>query len=603
MSSKRKADKKAKKRSSLINASATNTDKVAPADQGDMAQVSQPDHSMSFPSTLQNASQSSITIQMDDPASSPRLNVASSPEYRSSPDIIQDSPAHVDHQHPELSIGERFGRRHGQDWPARIGPSGNKCSSCPGSRSESRSMSRGGMRRTSGVLYKAIPVRPVIGAHVFQSARKSEQAVDALKGMPQVQEFYRTQNELLDRFAEVEEVLKEHRKEEEFAKTQGYLQLPPMNVSTNGASGYPARPENQTTGSYGSIAASSVLSAPAEIVVHEPCQNTVRPAYEQENRASGNDDEEAPLFEYSRRQKTSPHLVQLAINISFIANILLVILKIWTVLLSDSLAVLASMIDSLMDLLSGAIIWYSARLRNNTTDGHRYPVGKARMEPLGIIVFASVMVTSFMQVMLQAFERLLAGSEEPPVDLGIIILILLAANILIKTALWLWCRTMKDSSSVLALAQDHVNDVVFNVFSTLFPVAGQFLGFWWLDAAGAILLSIYIISEWTGTCLHNIRRLTGQAASSADIQQLTYMAYRFSSKIQAIDTVRAYSVGEGLFVEIDIVLPPDTPLSQAHDLGESLQGALERLDSVERAFVHVDYNAVHAIEHTALKKP
>lgn len=183
------------------------------------------------------------------------------------------------------------------------------------------------------------------------------------------------------------------------------------------------------------------------------------------------------------------------------ANIFLVILKIWTVLLSDSLAVLASMIDSLMDLLSGAIIWYSAHLRNNTSDGHRYPVGKARMEPLGIIVFAAVMVTSFMQVMLQAFERLLAGSEEPPVDLGVIILILLALNILIKSALWLWCRTMKDSASVQALAQDHLNDVVFNVFSTLFPVAGQFLSLWWLDAVGAIFLSIYIINEWTGTCL------------------------------------------------------------------------------------------------------
>ncbi|KAG0025800.1 hypothetical protein BGZ81_006843 [Podila clonocystis] len=603
MSGKKKADKKAKNRSSLSNASATNLSKVAPACQGDMTQESHLDDPMSSAFTRQNASQSSITIQMDDPTASPRFSAASSPGYRASPDIMQGSPAHVDHQHPEPSIGERFGRRHGQDWPAH-GPSGNKCSSCPGSRSESRSISRNGMRRTSGVLYKAIPVRPVIGAHVFQSARKSEQEMGAIKSLPHVQEFYRTQNELLDRFAEVEEVLKEHREEEELAKTQGYLQLPPMTVPTNWTPGYPTRQDYHTTGSYGSIAASSVLATPAEIaVVHDPSQNHVRPAYEQENRATGDGDEEAPLFEYKRRQKTSPHLVQLAINTSFIANIFLVILKIWAVLLSDSLAVLASMIDSLMDLLSGAIIWYSARLRNNTTDGHRYPVGKARMEPLGIIVFASVMVTSFMQVMLQAFERLLAGSEEPPVDLGVIILILLALNILIKTALWLWCRTMKDSSSVLALAQDHLNDVVFNVFSTLFPVAGQFLGFWWLDAAGAILLSIYIISEWTGTCLHNIRRLTGQAASSADIQQLTYMAYRFSSKIQAIDTVRAYSVGEGLFVEIDIVLPPDTPLSQAHDLGESLQGALERLDSVERAFVHIDYNAVHAIEHTTLKKP
>ncbi|KAF9986504.1 hypothetical protein BGZ75_001765 [Mortierella antarctica] len=434
---------------------------------------------------------------------------------------------------------------------------------------------------------------------VFQAGRKSEDEIRAIKGKPQVQAYYRSLNELLDSFAEVEEILKEHR-EDERAKTQMSYQdqdLARTRHSTQDSVLSPA-----VNISYGSLmentnGLTTPASPPATGIVAHTHYDGNSHHYHHYHHDEEDLEEGAPLLEYKRKQKTSPRLVQLAINVSFLANICLVIIKIWTVLLSDSLAVLASMIDSLMDLLSGAIIWYSARLRSNTSDGHRYPVGKARMEPLGIIVFAAVMVTSFMQVLVQAFERLVEGSAEPPVDLSLIILALLALNILIKTALWLWCRTMKDSSSVLALAQDHLNDVVFNVFSTLFPVAGQFLGLWWLDATGAIVLSIYIISEWTGTCLHNIRRLTGQAATPADIQQLTYMVYRYSSMIQAIDTVRAYSVGDGLFAEIDIVLPPDTPLSQAHDLGESLQGALERLDNVERAFVHVDYNAVHAIEH------
>lgn len=118
----------------------------------------------------------------------------------------------------------------------------------------------------------------------------------------------------------MEEVLKEHREEEELAKTQGYPQLPPTNMSTNGAPGCPTRPDYQTTDSYGSIAASSVLAtssvlaasavlvAPSKVVVYDQSQNIARPAYEQENGATGDDDEEAPLFEYKRRQKTSPHL-------------------------------------------------------------------------------------------------------------------------------------------------------------------------------------------------------------------------------------------------------------------------------------------------------
>lgn len=37
--------------------------------------------------------------------------------------------------------------------------------------------------------------------------------------------------------------------------------------------------------------------------------------------------------------------------------------------------------------------------------------------------------------------------------------------------------------------------------------------------------------------IENIKRLTGQVASVDDIKQLTYMAYRFSTKIVSIETV------------------------------------------------------------------
>lgn len=39
-------------------------------------------------------------------------------------------------------------------------------------------------------------------------------------------------------------------------------------------------------------------------------------------------------------------------------------------------------------------------------------------------------------------------------------------------------------------------------------------------------------------CIDNIKKLTGQVASVDDIKQLTYMAYRFSTKIVSIETVR-----------------------------------------------------------------
>lgn len=74
-------------------------------------------------------------------------------------------------------------------------------------------------------------------------------------------------------------------------------------------------------------------------------------------------------------------------------------------------------------------------------------------------------------MLITSVERLTAGEIET-IDLDPLSVAILVSNILVKGVLWLWCRSIKGSSSVQALAQDHENDVVFNIASTVFPVAG-----------------------------------------------------------------------------------------------------------------------------------
>jgi divalent metal cation (Fe/Co/Zn/Cd) transporter len=56
---------------------------------------------------------------------------------------------------------------------------------------------------------------------------------------------------------------------------------------------------------------------------------------------------------------------------------------------------------------------------------------------------------------------------------------------------------------------------------------------------------------------------------------------------------QAFHFGTRFLVEIDVVLPPTMSLHEAHDIGETLQQKIERLDEVERAFVHLDYETTH----------
>ena len=54
--------------------------------------------------------------------------------------------------------------------------------------------------------------------------------------------------------------------------------------------------------------------------------------------------------------------------------------------------------------------------------------------------------------------------------------------------------------------------------------------------------------------------------------------------------------------QVDIELPEDLPLKEAHAIGESLQIKIEELPEVERAFVHLDFECDHKPEHSILRK-
>lgn len=74
-------------------------------------------------------------------------------------------------------------------------------------------------------------------------------------------------------------------------------------------------------------------------------------------------------------------------------------------------------------------------------------------------------------------------------------------------------------------------------------------------------------------------------------QKLMYIAYRFSPVVQGFKSVTAYHAGDGVWVEIDVLMEPDTKLHHAHDVAETLQYCCEGLQEVDRCFVTIDYSS------------
>ncbi|XP_041991650.1 metal tolerance protein 4-like isoform X2 [Salvia splendens] len=290
-----------------------------------------------------------------------------------------------------------------------------------------------------------------------------------------------------------------------------------------------------------------------------------------------------------------------AMNISNWANVFLLAFKIYATVQSGSLAIAASTLDSLLDLMAGGILWFT-HLSMKSINIYKYPIGKLRVQPVGIIIFAAVMATLGFQVLIQAVEELIKNEPSPKMNstqLFWLYVIMLTATA-IKLVLWIYCRSSRNKI-VRAYAKDHYFDVVTNLVGLVAAILGDRF-YWWIDPVGAIALAVYTIVNWSGTVLENAVSLVGQSAPPEVLQKLTYLVLRHDPKIKRVDTVRAYTFGVLYFVEVDIELPEDLPLIEAHAIGESLQIKIEQLEEVERAFVHLDYECDHKPEHTILSK-
>ncbi|XP_006645464.1 metal tolerance protein 7 isoform X2 [Oryza brachyantha] len=308
----------------------------------------------------------------------------------------------------------------------------------------------------------------------------------------------------------------------------------------------------------------------------------------------GTVDQNAPTEEELRQLAKGERL---AINLSNIINLILFIGKVVASVESLSMAVIASTLDSLLDLLSGFILWFTAHAMKKPNK-YSYPIGKRRMQPVGIIVFASVMGTLGFQVLIESGRQLITNEHQIFDHRKELWMIGSMSSVaVVKFFLMLYCRSFKNEI-VRAYAQDHFFDVITNsvgLVSALLAVQYK----WWMDPVGAILIAVYTITTWARTVVENVGTLIGRSAPAEYLTKLTYLIWNHHQQIRHIDTVRAYTFGTHYFVEVDIVLPGDMPLSQAHDIGESLQEKLEQLPEVERAFVHVDFEFTHRPEHKA----
>lgn len=297
----------------------------------------------------------------------------------------------------------------------------------------------------------------------------------------------------------------------------------------------------------------------------------------------------------------------LAVNLSLAVNVCLLVIKLVASIMSGSIAVVGSALDSALDVLAGVVIFMSTRA-SRRTDLALFPVGRARLEPLYVLIFAVIMGASAVVLLRESITILANGfsaeDQRPDTSVDEFTYGVFGAVIVVKGMLFVFCRIYRaESVAVQALAQDHFNDIISNIVAVAaVAVSASISSVWFLDPLTASLIALYILHSWLNEGKEIVRQLAGLSATPQLLNALTRRAWAHHEDVDFVDTIRAYYSGARTVAEVDIGIDQRMKMRVAHDIGETLQRRLERLGFVERAYTHLDWSYEHSAKDEHIVK-
>lgn len=253
--------------------------------------------------------------------------------------------------------------------------------------------------------------------------------------------------------------------------------------------------------------------------------------------------------------------------------------------LTGSLSLASDAINSFSDTVYSVALFAAVRLSNKSADSD-HPFGHHRAEPVAGLFIALLAGILGFEVVRSGVSGLMDGSV---VAMSIIGAGALIFSMSMKTAMWIYFgRVAKrlNSPALKASSFDSRNDVLIS-FTALIGLSGAYFGLPKLDCYGAILIGVFILYSAYKIGMENIDFLMGKKPDDAVLAEIIKSAKSVNG-VKGVHDILAHYVGSYVHVQVHIDVDGGLKVKEAHDLGDRVAAAVEKVPSVDKAFIHLD---------------
>ncbi len=278
-------------------------------------------------------------------------------------------------------------------------------------------------------------------------------------------------------------------------------------------------------------------------------------------------------------------LLRLATWASVTVAGILILGKLVAWLATGSVALMASLVDSLMDALASTINLLAVRWSLQPADDeHRFGHGKA--ESLAGLGQATFIIGSAVFLLLEAVDRFLHPKPLASVALGVGVMVFAILATLVLLTVQRHVMRLTASTAIKADSLHYATDLITNL-STIAALVLAAFGWHGADPYFALAIAVFILYSALQIGREAIGLLMDHELPRERRDEILRLVFAHP-RVLGVHDMRTRQSGYAFFVQLHIELDDSLPLWQAHEVSDGLERKIREVYPGAEVIIHED---------------
>ncbi len=277
--------------------------------------------------------------------------------------------------------------------------------------------------------------------------------------------------------------------------------------------------------------------------------------------------------------------------------LVLVAFKLTVGIISGSVAVLASAVDSLLDMVVSLFNYFALHNSDKEPD-EQFNFGRRKLEPLAAVIEGTIISLSALFILYEAISKMVQNNPIEHLNLSIWVMV---GSIIITAGLVIFLNIVAKKTGNMVIKADALHyktDLLSNGAVLASLVIINLTDYTLIDPILGIGIAVYMIYSAYPLIKEGIMMLLDAALPVEDVAKITAILDNENDINSYHDLLTRHS-GSHIYISVHAVFSVSTSLFDAHLVGDKIELALKNCfpDNTVHPLIHLDPYDDSVVEH------